>query len=290
MQQVPLLFWTARGARLWQCHVFSSPRARQSARTYLVVPSAAAWSTLDTLQRDPIACLAHELRTPLAAIQAYADLLLETRLSDGKDEGARDYVQSIRHAAHHGLDVVASLLQRNDPDAAARNGQLQPVALDPLIRAAVATLRPLAARVGARLDIVASPPAPLVMSDSTAVAQIVINLLANALRHAGAAPHIEIRFGRDTARRVWLEIADDGPGFPGSILQRFAARSDPFAPPPPRGSERKSRGSGIGLALSRALAANSGARLVLASGKLGGATARLIFATVARQSKARRKV
>lgn len=281
-----LLFWTLRGPRRWLCQVSPDTEPAGKLATGLpqrwrIVPDRSAWHAIETLEQDRLACLAHELRTPLAVIQAFADLLLELHPASGRRDRSRDYAQNIRQAARHSLDVIASLLER--PQMAQPAGEpmhIEPIALAPLAAEIAERLQPLARSAGAEVVIARAPRLAPVTGSRLAVTQILINLISNAIRHAGSAPRIRIKTGGDRTGRAWIEVADNGPGLPAAVLQRFATATGAITAaealpvePEPAGHDTDR----IGLALSQALAASSGARLALRNGERGGACIRLVF-------------
>lgn len=270
-----LVFWTQRGMRRWRCRVVAQRPRRDAPAAWLVVPEIAygeqagsmAGSTgVDPGNRDVrLAHIVHELRTPLAAIQAYADLLREV----APTLGGHDYIESIREAARHALGVVADLSPRARDEVAVHHLPLEPIDVDAVVRSAVEMVRPLALRSSAEIAVVTSAGALTALSHRRALTQILINMLANAVRHAGPAPSIVVKSSAARAGEVTIEISDSGPGIPADAV-RLAMR----------GGIGDHPGAGMGLAISHQLAERAGARLEIGREKGGGAQVRIVLAGV----------
>ena len=182
-------------------------------------------STLDT---NRLAVLVHELRSPVAALSAIADALVDGELdSAARRELARLAVQACRAIERIVADAaVASIrLERTDPLAL----------VDDVV--AAARLR------GVRITVAAPERAPLVELDPTRVRQVLDNLTTNAVVHGGTGVDVSVSVRVDEALRI--EVSDNGPGIAGDDLESVfeaGVRLDSHRP-----------GTGIGLALARAL-------------------------------------
>ncbi len=271
-QPLALTFWTARGARTWR----SEAQAVQGASPGVVLvhllperepasPPPSGWAGPGRELRH----LAHELRTPLSAILSLADVLQGGHLGAIANARHRDYLVNMRDTARHALAVIETMLEH---PSGLREAALPAAGLDleRVIVEVVAGMSGLAARSGATLSVVTGTGGALVAADATAVRQMLINLVANSLAHAGGGVTVTIMTGTGAGRQVWAEVADNGPGLPASVIVRLASRAALEAPD-------SSGRPQLGLSLTRALAEANGGRLELASGP-AGARARLIFA------------
>ena len=156
---------------------------------------------------------------------------------------------------------------------AAEQGRLQTYAyIYPPIFAAL--LRPHAERQGFRLELALDPDLPPVRCERDALAQILFNLVENALKYARSAGGRSIRIACARERgRVALSVRDHGPGVPERRLARIF---EPFY----RGEDeltRETRGSGIGLALVEGLAERMGASVSAHNPEGGGLEITLSF-------------
>jgi two-component system, OmpR family, sensor histidine kinase BaeS len=196
---------------------------------------AADLAAADQQRRQLVATVSHELRTPLTAQRALLENLVDGVVSPGDDALRAALTQSERLSS-----LVGDLLDLSRIDAGAAPLALQQVQVSDLLRAGVAE-----AQVGGRSVAVRhqTDPADLtVTADPGRLAQLVANLVDNAVRHS--PPHGEVRL---SARAVdedtwWLEVCDDGPGIPADRLERVFDRF---------GSGGDSAGgTGLGLAIA----------------------------------------
>jgi CheY-like chemotaxis protein len=208
-----------------------------------------------TARKAPVAAtaiLGHELRGPLGAISAIADLML----AGGSDGDQRHRAELIRLAAGHLASVTDHLVDEASLDAGrftARPRTFSPAAL-------VGAVAALHAPLGAGRDVAvtarvgAGTPERFV-ADETRIRQVLVNLVANALR-ATASGWISVEVRPSETGGLVFEVGDTGSGLPA------ATTGEPFQP---------GEGSGLGLWISGRIAAALGARLALA-GKPGGGT------------------
>ncbi|MCS7050823.1 MAG: cell wall metabolism sensor histidine kinase WalK, partial [Thermomicrobium sp.] len=134
----------------------------------------------ETIRRDFVANVSHDLRTPLAALQALVDTLLDGALADR--EVAEDFLRRIATEVEHLTRLVNQLLELTK----AESGQLQlarvPTDLTALARSTLRRFEPRASAKTITLDLVAPPELPLVHCDPDRIGQVLANLLDNALK------------------------------------------------------------------------------------------------------------
>jgi signal transduction histidine kinase len=217
---------------------------------------AAELKAIDEARTELIALVTHELRTPLAVVRAYADLLAEEPELDGRE--SRDPVRRARRASWHAgqieqierLDrLVDSILAsvRVIPDQPADVG---PTNVGEIIREVVAELEPLTKRhrvvlpETARLFALADPPR---------LRQILEHLVENAVKYAPPGSRITLA-GWTLDGSVRIAVADEGPGIPEEWRERIF---EPYA----RLETHTARGSGIGLYAAKRLVESMGGRL-----------------------------
>ena len=217
--------------------------------------------------------LAHEIRTPLAAIVSLAEVITEERLGAWPNERYRGYIRDILDSARHGLDVVDGIL-RDVPD---RQGSLPLVVdmdLNAEVEAICTSLQPLAEKSSARLDAALVSGLPRVIADRRNVRQMLLNLITNSIKHAGGPVRIKVTTGYELSGEIWVEVEDNGPGFAVATdkVVRSAGQSGAG-----RTSIGQSRKTGLGLPLTHSLASANGARLDISSQPGGGVRARIVF-------------
>lgn len=213
--------------------------------------------------------LAHEIRTPLAAIVSLAEVITEERLGAWPNERYRGYIRDILDSARHGLDVVDGILR----DVPERQGTLPLVVetdLNAEVDALCTSLQPLADKSSARLQAALVSGMPRVIADPRNVRQMLLNLITNSIKHGGGPVRIKVTTGYELAGEMWVEVEDDGPGF-------AAAATGAAAPDKSARGMAQSRKTGLGLPLTSSLASGNGARLDISSRPGGGVRARIVF-------------
>lgn len=195
-----------------------------------------------------LSIVSHELRSPLAGITGYADLLLRARRGPLTDD-QRAYVERIREAARYQASLIEDIL-----DFAAIDGSndLQPtrVVLEAVLARAEGILV-LRADEERRSLIRRPRPAPgTLLADPRAVQQILLNLGTNALKYGREGSPIHIEAEHD-AGRVLIRVIDEGPGIEPDQIERIF---EPFVRLARSGERPARQGIGLGLSISRDLA------------------------------------
>ena len=204
--------------------------------------------------------VAHELRTPIMRLR----LRMEQSLADA-GEGTPEAAAIERSIADIDsiLSLFAALLRIAEVEAGGLRAYFRPVALTATVEA-LAESYALAAEDGRRALVTRLEPGITVNGDRDLLAQIVVNLLENALRYTppGARITLSLISGKDSAHpTVELTIADDGPG----IAEADRARAlQPFERMASGGS-----GHGLGLSLVAAIVASHGGTIELADNAPG---------------------
>lgn len=216
-------------------------------------------------QRDFIADAAHELRTPLTALQLQAQLLERAAGEAERSAAMVDLRRGLARASHTVRQLLT--LARQEPGAAMP--AYAPVALADVARQVVADHASLAAARGIDLGLAEADPAVRVCGDGDALAILLANLVANALRHTPAGGRVDVSCGADETG-AWLAVADTGPGIPAAererVFDRFYRRSDSERVDGVGGADGApgdGAGSGLGLAIVRAIADRHGATIRL---------------------------
>ncbi|ANQ86835.1 two-component system histidine kinase [Azoarcus olearius] len=216
-------------------------------------------------QRAFVADAAHELRTPLAALQ----LQLQLTERAGSEAERRAALGELRQGLLRATRVVQQLLTlaRQTPDAAAAGAPPAVVDLVELVALVTAELQALAEARGIDLGAEQLDSGSTVHGDRDSLRTLVVNLIDNAIRYTPAGGRVDLRVWHENGR-VWLEVADDGPGIPVEererVLDRFYRRAGQEQP-----------GSGLGLAIVKAIADRHGAELRLDESARGGLAVRV---------------
>ncbi|MDD5247671.1 MAG: ATP-binding protein [Rhodocyclaceae bacterium] len=200
---------------------------------------------------------AHELRTPLAAIQAQ---LHAARAAEG-DAERRGAMDQLQRAVERGIRLVGQLLAlaRLDPEQALPD--VEPASLGDVAEAVCAELAPLALRRDQVLELQVEPGLPAVRGNADMLSMLLCNLVDNAIRYTQRGGHIGIAVRR-CAEGFLMQVSDDGPGIPAA--QR-AAVFDRFY----RIAGQDQPGTGLGLAICRRIAELHDARIEIEDGAGG---------------------
>ncbi|MFL5707686.1 MAG: sensor histidine kinase, partial [Chloroflexota bacterium] len=225
-----------------------------------------ALKAIDEARSELIALVTHELRTPLAIVRAYADLLADEPPLRGRE--SRDVERRDRRATWHRatleqierLDrLVDSILAsvRVVPEGPA---SVTPVDLGVLVTEVIGSLKPILEQH--RVDVMPSV-ALQALADPPRLRQIVEHLIENAVKYAPPGTSIRIDWSLDEGV-VRLGISDEGPGIPDEWRERIF---EPYA----RRDTHTARGSGIGLYAAKRLGESMGAHLWCEPAKPHGA-------------------
>jgi signal transduction histidine kinase len=222
---------------------------------------------LDKLKDEFISLVSHELRTPLTSIRGYIELLQD----DGRlDEEQLRYLGVVDRNSTRLLDLVSDLLFLAQVDAGKLTFELQPVELDVIVAECVEASLPAASAKG--IELVASTqslPCP-VQGDPTRLAQVLDNLVSNALKFTPDAGRVEVRLTAVEGAAV-IEVEDTGLGLAADerdqLFKRFFRSS--------RASENAIPGTGLGLAIAKTIVERHGGRIELESAVEVGTTVRV---------------
>ena len=206
-------------------------------------------ATANENERRFIADAAHALRTPLAALQLQADVLDGS--PDVEERAAR--VTELRSGIRRAVRLSQHLLALARSESAHRSSSGM-AAVDSAIAEAFHVFGPIATARNVKLR-QAAPCDVEVASDPRDLSQIIGNLLDNALRYTAAGGRVTVSATADRGG-VSIEIADEGPGLPDSELENVFQR---FYRLPGDTTE----GSGLGLAVVRAIVVRLGGRVQL---------------------------
>lgn len=200
-------------------------------------------------RRELVAWISHDLRTPLAGIQAMAEALADGVVGD-PDEVC-DYASRIQGEAARLATMVEDLFELSRITAGALHLTLSAVPLRDVVSEAVAAESPLAQRGGILLRTEPSEW-PVVVGSDPELARVVRNLLSNAIRHTPAEGAVVLAAGQDE-QQGWLRVDDACGGIPADELDRVFEVA--FRGSQSRSPEGKNQlaGAGIGLAIAQGL-------------------------------------
>ena len=197
--------------------------------------------------REFVANAAHELRSPLTAIQSLVEVTLEKpREADEYEELLFQINDECRHLAQ----VVNQLLQLTQSEANAAETRQELVALDEIARKAVEMFEPVAEERQVRLH--ATLREIQVTGNQREIRQLLTNLIDNAIKFTTAGGSVHVILSRDDDHRfACLKVRDTGIGIPPEALGRVFDRFFQVDKSRQRGVEM--RGNGLGLSICQAI-------------------------------------
>jgi len=195
--------------------------------------------------------MAHELKSPLATVELYANLL---RRALADQPAAVHQVDVIKDQTRSCLERIRAIMHSINPDTA-RMGGTALTPMQPLVRAVVEGHR--RRYEGSVITLKVASGEPRVALGENDLRSVVSNLVVNALEVTGGKGPVDVRV-RSDADRVHVRVADKGPGLPDSDV--FAAFFS-----------TKSSGTGLGLWLVRRLVAEAGGTIAARDRRGGGA-------------------
>jgi PAS domain S-box-containing protein len=192
---------------------------------------------------DFLAGISHELRTPMNAILGFAQLL---DLDDlGGEQG--DNVRQILRAGRHLLELITELLDIARIEAGELALSLEPVSVEQLVTEACDLTRPLADQRGVAISIATRAESTFVQADRQRLLQVLLNLLANAVKYNRPEGSVDVQ-ARTDGDRVSIGVRDTGQGVAPQDLARLF---EPFERLGLQGGTIE--GVGLGLALAQRL-------------------------------------
>lgn len=198
--------------------------------------------TSEEERRNLLASIGHDLRTPLASMQAAVEAL-----QDGVAPDPSGFLRGLSYDLHHLARLVDDLFLLSRIDAGRLEISPIDVDLTELADEAVEAVSPVAARRGVSLSVLA-PGRVAITADPAALGRVFRNLLSNAIEHSPESAEVRVQLTRNDSTVETLVI-DQGFGFSDQIrsraFERFVRADD--------SRSRESGGTGLGLAIARAI-------------------------------------
>jgi two-component system cell cycle sensor histidine kinase PleC len=210
-----------------------------------------------------LANMSHELRTPLNAINGFSEIMVGEMFGAMGDPRYKEYAQDILSSGQHLLALINDILDMSKIEAGKMNLRFEPMRLQDVIEDAARLMRNRADAAGLELK-VDLPALPEVEADYRALKQVILNLLSNAVKFTPTGGAVTVggefrRKGRD--EEVLIRIHDTGIGIAPDDLTRLA---QPFEQIESQHSKTQ-QGTGLGLALTKALVEMHSGALDIAS-------------------------
>jgi signal transduction histidine kinase len=228
---------------------------------------------LEAVRRDFVANVSHELRTPLTIVGGFAETLQDPDISP---ERRAEFAQTIYSNTQRMQRIVDELLDLSRIESGHWKPRPQPLAIADAAAEVFARVAAVAGKKGVSLETKVAPGASIIHADRTALEQILLNLVENAIRHTPEGGKVTIET-TEARNGVVLSVRDTGTGIAPEHLPRIFERfyrAD-------SGRSREAGGTGLGLAIVKHLVEAHGGSVSADSVLGSGATIRIFFPEVA---------
>jgi signal transduction histidine kinase len=197
---------------------------------------------------DFLANITHEFRTPLAALEASSELMLDN-LEHLSQLELKELLVSLNLGIIDLQTLIDNLIQAASIEAGRFKVYRQPVLFNTILEESLKVIQPLADKY--KLKLICSPNAVssvAVLADQRRMVQVLVNLLSNAIKHSPENGHIQIDCQVD-GQKLYVEVSDEGNGVPvemrSVLFKRFSHLDAP--------DERARQGAGLGLSVVKAI-------------------------------------
>ncbi|HZS45204.1 MAG TPA: ATP-binding protein [Blastocatellia bacterium] len=212
---------------------------------------------LDQAKNEVMSLVSHELRTPLTAIRGYSELLKET---PDLPEGAEECVTTIHEAAERLARILTTFLDVSRLESGKQQIRTDPVRLNEIAREAVMLMRPVAEAKSIRLIEDLPQSAPVVAADRDLLAQVITNLISNAIKYSPENTTVTVSLDVDVHEQR-LSVTDQGYGIPPEAREMIWEKFYRIE----RESDRDTVGTGLGLSFVREIVRKHGGDVSLNS-------------------------
>jgi len=231
----------------------------------LVMHDTTELRRLESLRRDFVANVSHELKTPLTSIKAYAETLRRGAMDDR--EAAVQFLARIEEQADRLHHLILDMLMLARIESDQQGFDIGAVSVAEAVAQCLEGHRPAAEAKHISLSIVPAQPECFVRADKEGLREILDNLVDNAIKYTPAGGQITIRWSADQVL-ARIEVEDTGIGIQADHLSRVFERFYRVD----RARSRKLGGTGLGLSIVKHLAQSFGGSVAVSSETGRGST------------------
>ncbi len=237
-------------------------KAKATRELILVVHETTQLREMDSMRRDFVSNLSHELRTPVSVIKANSETLLGGALENSKD--AKTFSKAILHNADRLSEMVTSLIDLSRIEYGDLKFVIEPIIINQVVDTVISSFTNKAKRKN--IELVFNRQSDVVVqTDAKAIERVLNNLVDNAFKYSSENTVIEIR-ARKQANFIRISVLDSGEGVPEEeqrfVFKRFYRTAKARA--------NTKQGSGLGLAIVRNLVNNLQGEVGVETRKEGG--------------------
>ena len=234
---------------------------------------------VEQLQRDFIANMTHELRSPLTSIHMALDLLAR---ESGLGDGAKNMLNAAIRNSERLNSIITDILDFSKLQSGRLVFHPEDASAEEITKEATDSMKAWAASKGLTLSTISEPGLGHIYADKRRTVQILINLISNSIKFTPSGGKIEISAdsGKEAlAGFIFFSVKDNGCGIKkedqGKIFEKFVQVA----------SGEKVGGTGLGLAITKAITVMQGGRITVESEPGRGATFRVGLPIYSRQSE-----
>lgn len=222
---------------------------------------------LDEMKADFVSMLVHDLRTPMTGILGSSEII-EELLENEVDERIMNLVRIIPKESKRLIDLINNILDFYRLEDAGIKIAPRPIEVEKLVREAYEGAKVIAEKQGVLFTQEVEPDLPYVQGDEAKLLQVLSNFLGNALKFTPEGGTVKLFTGGVSDGLVTLGVSDTGVGIPESDLPHLFDKFKTFRSDGPR----RTRGSGLGLYIARAIVEAHGGTIKVESEEGRGST------------------
>ncbi len=208
-----------------------------------IVANIEELKSVESLRRELIANVSHDLRTPLAIMQGYVETL-QMKVESLNEDERNKYLGIIQKSIEKLSGLIAQLFEYSKLEAKQIEPKKEPFPISDLAHDVGEKYQQLASEKGIQIQLDIEKNLPLVFADISLVERVIQNLMDNALNYTPKDGRVTIQLNSDQ-KNVIIAIKDTGPGIPEEeqsyIFERFKKAS----------SSKAGQGTGLGLAIAK---------------------------------------
>jgi len=223
------------------------------------------------LKSDFLARISHEIRTPLNAILGFAEVMLDERFGAIGNQRYKGYLGDIHASGTLVMSLVNDLLDLSKIEAGKMDFAFASIDANRIVSECVSIMQPQANRERVAIRLSLSPALPNIIADERSLRQIVLNLLSNAVKFNRPGGQVIVTTALADAGSAVIRIRDTGVGMSEAGI---GVAFEPFRR---LATASPSRGTGLGLPLTKALAEANHASLSIKSKEHEGTLVEVIF-------------
>lgn len=208
-----------------------------------------------------LATMSHELRTPLNAIIGFSELIGGEMFGPVGNDSYREYANDIRESGQHLLDLINDILDLSKCESGSDELHEENIVISEVIRSARWLVTARAQDGNVELETELADDAPMLRADKLKLKQILINLLSNAIKFTDPGGKVTLKAWCSKDGGYVFQVVDTGIGI---ALEDIPKALAPFQQIDNR-ANRRYRGTGLGLPLSKSLSEMHGGSMDLQS-------------------------